>query len=137
MKIVTCLLMAMIICSCHQRDSFTHHDAVIHNAKLDQLAERTCRAIIIRQQRFALANNIRFTQDSLTSVNFRSDSHRLQDRLKKYMRQKDSLLKASLSLADNIRLQLDSLIPYGDKGAQKRFTITLDSLLVKKGCMVK
>jgi hypothetical protein len=131
MKIIAFLLLVMIAFSCHKPV------AAANNAKLDELADRTCQAISIRQQRFALANKIRFTQDSLTNLKLKGDSRRLQARLKDYMLLKDSLLKSSLAMADNIRLQLDSLVPYGDKGAQKRFTATLDSLLAKKGCMAK
>lgn len=131
MKVITCLFLLTIIYSCNKPV------AAKHSAKLDQLAQSTCEAISIRQQRFALANKIRFTQDSLTNAKTSNDSQRLQARLKKYLMQKDLLLKASLAHAAAIRLKLDSLIPYGDKNAQKRFTATLDSLLVKRGCKVK
>lgn len=74
--------------------------------------------------------------DTLAHTKSKSDSVRLQSDLNKYSKQKDTLLKESLSLADTIHRQLDSIMPYTDKVAQKRFTAKLNALLSKKGCMV-
>lgn len=101
---------------------------------MNRLADRTCRAISIRQQRFDLANKIRFAQDTLALSKNKNDSIRLQNCLKLYLNQKDALLTSSLQLADTIRRQLDSLVPYTDQAAQKRFKARLDSLLKRKGC---
>ena len=102
--------------------------------KMNLFADRTCRAISIRQQRFALANKIRFTQDTIAETKNKSDSVRLKTELAIFAKQKAVLLKESLALADTIRRQLDSIMPFTDKAAQKRFTAQLDSLLAKKGC---
>lgn len=69
------------------------------------------RAITLREQRFALANEIRFTQDTL----LRTDSGdaraaELEAKLKVFAARKDSLLVASLALADTIKQNLDSII---------------------------
>jgi hypothetical protein len=119
----------LLIVSCSQ--SSKNNDSAVN-----LLADRSCRAISIRQQRFELANKIRFAQDTLAQAKNKNDSRRLGNELKLYFSQKDVLLKESLCLADTIRKQLDSLVPYTDKAAQKRFTARVDSLLAKKGCKV-
>ncbi|GAC1302210.1 MAG: hypothetical protein NVSMB24_06440 [Mucilaginibacter sp.] len=129
MKYILFILLIAGICSCS-----TKPPATVSHAKLEQLADRSCRATVIRQQRYALADSIRFTQDSLAKTKDKSQSQRLQGRLNGYLKQKGILLKTSLALADTIRMQLDSLLPYTDKAAQKRFTASLDSILRSKGC---
>lgn len=126
-KLFYCVLLAAC-CACNRPAT------VDNKAKLEQLADRSCRAISIRKQRFLLADQIRFAQDTLLQTKSKADSDRLQVRLKIYLTQKPELLKQSLALADTIHRQLDSLMPYTDKVAQKRFTKSLDSLLAKKGC---
>jgi hypothetical protein len=129
MRIIICCLGLLLIVSCSQ--SSKNNDSAVN-----LLADRSCRAISIRQQRFELANKIRFAQDTLAQAKNKNDSRRLGNELKLYFSQKDVLLKESLCLADTIRKQLDSLVPYTDKAAQKRFTARVDSLLAKKGCKV-
>lgn len=106
----------------------------VDQGRLALLAYRSCRAVSIRKERYVLADKIRFAQDTLADVENRVARGRLQKDLKAYLEQKNRLLKESLALADTIRLQLDSLMPYKDKEAQKRFTLTLDSLMAKVGC---
>jgi hypothetical protein len=129
MKYILFILVLAGVCSCNTKSPMQ-----TNQAKLEQLADRSCRATDIRQQRFALADKIRFTQDSLAKAKNGAGSQRLQSRLKGYLEQKNILLKASLALADTIRVQLDSLLPYTDKAAQKRFTAALDSIIKAKGC---
>jgi hypothetical protein len=130
MKYFLFILVLAGVCSCKTKSSSTQ----VNKAKLEQLADRSCRATSIREQRYTLADKIRFTQDSLAKTKNRAGSQRLQSRLNGYLQQKDILLKASLALADTIRMQLDSLLPYTDKAAQKRFTALLDSMMKAKGC---
>lgn len=106
------------------------------DTKIELLADRTCRAIHIRQQRFALADQIRFVQDTLFNIKNKNDTIRLRNSLDDLLRQKNILLKESLALADTIRAQLDSIMPYTNKAAQQHFTAKLDSLLAKKGCRI-
>lgn len=129
MKYILFILILAGVCSCNTKSS-----TKVSHAKLEQLADRSCRATVIRQQRYALADNIRFTQDSLAKAKDKAESQRLQGRLNEYLKQKGILLKTSLALADTIRMQLDSLLPYSDKAAQHRFTASLDSILRSKGC---
>ncbi|MDB5133122.1 MAG: hypothetical protein JWR02_2871 [Mucilaginibacter sp.] len=130
MKYFLFILVFAGVCSCKTKSS----PAQVNKAKLEQLADRSCRATSIREQRYALADKIRFTQDSLSKTKNRAGSQSLQSRLNGYLKQKEILLKTSLALADTIRMQLDSLLPYSDKAAQKRFTASLDSILKSKGC---
>ena len=130
MKYILFFLLPIVIISCNK-------PAPDNARKMDLLADRMCRAITIRQQRFELANKIRFAQDTLQGTKSKTDSVRLAKSLAEYLKQKPLLLKESLSLADTIHHQLDSLVPYTDKSAEKRFNTQLDTLLSKKGCLVK
>jgi hypothetical protein len=130
MKYVFFITMLLGIFSC----TTSTHSLTLDKAKLEQLANCSCRATTIRKERFELADNIRFTQDSLSKAKTKSESERLQRRLQGYLKQKDVLLKHSLALADTIRTQLDSLVPYTNKQAQKKFKASLDSSLASKGC---
>ncbi len=129
MKYFLVILLVVWVCSCNTKSS-----TQVNRAKLEQLAERSCRAVGIQKQRYRLADKIRFTNDSLGDKKNRFGAAGMQSRLKGYLRQKDSLLKVSITLADTIRMQLDSLLPYTDKKAQKRFAASLDSILKAKGC---
>ncbi|MDB5122581.1 MAG: hypothetical protein JWP94_710 [Mucilaginibacter sp.] len=129
MKYFLLVLMLTAIYSCNTKST-----KQVNKERLEKLADRSCRATSIRKQRFVLADNIRFMQDSLSKAKNKADSARFQSRLAEYLKQKDILLKTSLALADTIRMQLDSLLPYSDKAAQKQFTASLDSILRSKGC---
>jgi len=116
-------------CSCNNAGKASNN-----KEKLEQLANRSCRAKALSAHRYALADSISFAQDILVHAKNKADSASLQSRLNVYFQNKPRLLKASLALADTIRMQLDSLIPYGDKAAEKRFTASFDSIMTKKGC---
>ena len=95
------------------------------NEKLDQLANQECQAIDLNMQRFLIADLIRLSQDTLVYAKSKSDSDRINNRLKILLNKKNELLKESLLLADTIRLQLDTLLPYTDKQDDKQFTVSL------------
>lgn len=122
------LLLALFACNNAGKAGNTNRE------KMEQLADRSCRAKSLNKQRFALADSIRFAQDTLGHSKTAADSARLQARLKVCLAHKAVILKQSLALADTIRLQMDSLIPYTDKAAERRFNASFDSLLAKKGC---
>lgn len=131
MRLLFCCLVVVVMSCNNPAPKNTGKDG-----RFDRLADRSCRAISIRQQRFALANQIRFATDTLATLKGKNDTMRLHNELQICLRQKDSLLKASLALADTIRMQLDSMMPYSDKAAQKQFTAKLDSTLKARGCEV-
>jgi hypothetical protein len=129
MKYLVIIPLLLGMCSCNNAGK-----AGNNNARLEQLANRTCRAKVLSAHRYALADSIRFAQDTLNHAKTKADSSRLQSRLKVYLENKPKVIKASLALADTIRMQMDSLIPYGNKAAEKRFTASFDSIMTKKGC---
>lgn len=106
---------------------------------IDKLAGFECRAMLLKEQRFALANQIRFTQDSLVQQTSDAEKTRLQANLDALNKQKDVLVQHSLSLADTIRLQLDSLTQNQSADAKDRasFDKMLNEALEKRGCNKK
>ena len=100
---------------------------------INELADRMDRAMMIRKQRFALANAIRFTQDTLGASKSAADRARLQNRLNTYLKQKQALFSESITLADTIHRQMDSLVPYTDKTKEQAFNDLLNKTLAKKG----
>ena len=83
------------------------------------MAELECRAISLRNQRFQLANTIRFAEDSILK-NLTADSGKIKSELVLLQQQKESLLQRSLSLSDTIRKQLDSLEKNVFNGAESK-----------------
>ncbi len=102
-------------------------------SRLDQLADQVGRAMTYRRERFACAEMIRYTQDTIQKDGSGTDSGRLQRRLDSLYLLKKSLIGQSNSLSDSIRKGLDSLVPYRDRDAERIFRHDLDSLLMKKG----
>jgi hypothetical protein len=113
----------------------SHHVDVVTLA--DDFATLECQAIELRKERFALADSIRFTEDTLLSAN--GDSvviNRLSEKLKRYGERKELLVKSSLDLADVIRLRLDSLIHNELKDLERRkmFDEALKREVEERGC---
>lgn len=125
---ISFFLLLIISTGCHK------HQSTVSDHQLNELANCSCKAISLRKQRFELANKIRFLQDTLGDPKRKGDYPRLRADLALDLKQKDILLKSSLLLADTIHHKLDSIMPYNDKEAQKRFTIQLKNILAKKGC---
>ena len=80
------------------------------NNMAGSFADIECRAMALREKRFALANQIRFTQDTLMHASKITDTARLKTNLKAYNFQKENILQISLNLADSIKHHLDSLM---------------------------
>ncbi len=96
-----------------------------------------CRAVHIREQRYALANTIRFTEDSMALVKDINDKKKaLQDSLNSYLKTKDDLLALSLRLADTIKLKLDTIIKVQLKTKDNiaEFDKQLSAALIKQNC---
>lgn len=100
----------------------------------DNFADMECRAISLREKRFELANQIRFTQDS---VLHNSDSVKLKIKLAVFDQEKEGLLKQSQSLADSIRLKLNDLMKNQLKNEHDKaaFNQMLNEILLKRGCL--
>lgn len=105
-------------------------------AMADQFADMECRAITLREQRFNLANDIRFTQDTLMHTKNTSDTMRLHLKLEAFDKQKEVTLKQSLSLADSIHTQLNQMKEkLTDKNDRAKFEEMLNSNLQQRGCV--
>lgn len=108
-------------------------------ALVDEFANLECRAMTLREQRFELANQLRFTQDSLLLKGNKADTIGLNLKLATLNKQKEAMLKQSLSLADSIRTTLtglmkNQLVTENDK---QTFNEMLNKTLVERGCIKK
>ncbi len=121
-------IMISVLASCHSAESSI-------DEKVNQLAAMECRAITLREQRFALANNIRFTQDTLRQIRT-SDSLRLSRNLVSFDQEKEKLFGESSLLADSIRILQDSLRKFmlTTPEDQHRFDDMLRLKLEQMGC---
>lgn len=100
--------------------------------KLKVLADRVCRAIVLRQERYKLADQIRFCQDTLLSTKSVTKKKALQEELAVFNAKKTVLVKQSLTLADSISAEMESLKLYSDKTNRADFEKILhDKMLAK------
>ena len=121
------LLLMLPILACNKPNKVTNE------RRIELLASRSARAIKLRQQRYDLADKIRFAEEAMGGKADQNAKYSTNRNLQSYLKQKDKLLKESLVLADTIRLQADSLGLYTDKAVQKIFNHKLDSIVGKKG----
>jgi hypothetical protein len=100
----------------------------------DDIAGYECRAVALRNQRFELADKIRFTQDTL--LHFSGDTAVLHHKLIVMENNKQLLLTQSLQLADTISKKIDFIMSgyFNDKNNQKEFNQLLNEALKKRGC---
>lgn len=100
----------------------------------DDMADYECRAVTLRNQRFELANKIRFTQDTILQQ--AGDTIPLHNKLTAMENEKQVLLVQSLQLADTIRQKVDFMLTnyFTDKSKEKEFNQLLDAALKRKGC---
>ncbi len=100
----------------------------------DELASFECRAISLRNQRFELADKIRFTQDTL--LNSAGDTLVLNKKLLAMDAEKQALLDKSIRLADTIGKKTAILMRdyFTDKKKEIEFYRLLEIALKKKGC---
>lgn len=102
----------------------------------ESMADMECRAISIREQRFALANEIRFAQDTLLREKSPIKIARLKTKLALLNTQKEVIYQQSMKTADSIKAQLDSLQEkqLTDSTARRSFSEALKSALKERGC---
>ncbi len=105
------------------------------NAVAESFSDLECRAISLRKQRYKLADEIRFTQDTL--IHTKKDTVHHSANLRLMEAEREILTAQSLSLADTIRLQLDSLMKFVllQPEEKQQFSKVLDSILIAKGCI--
>ncbi len=104
-----------------------------------RLAERECRAMALREQRFTLANQIRFTQDTMLKAPPGTDTMPYSEKLRFYNSEKERLTNESRLLADTIRQQLDSLQKtiINNPQEQKQFDQLLETNLQQRNCVIE
>lgn len=127
-----CCIIVVFIFSC-QSDKTDIKELV------DKFADLECRAITLREKRFELANQMRFTQDTLLQITNKADTSRFNLKLAYYNKDKEAVLQQSLSLADSIRTALNDLMKNkltkeNDKAA---FNKMLNETLLHRGCIKK
>ena len=120
------LLLILPILGCHKPN------AAVNEHGIELLASRSFRAINLRQQRYDLADKMRFAQEAMGGKANQNVKDSINRDLQIYSQQKARLLKESLALADTIRLQADSLMLYTNKTTQKIFKHKLDSIIRQK-----
>ncbi|MDX2000866.1 MAG: hypothetical protein SFW35_00410 [Chitinophagales bacterium] len=120
-KVILVLVATLLICSCQKKQHNMQGDA-------EYLAKLQCSAKAIQNERFQLADDIRFAEDS--SIMFRNDSVKAAYYIAKrdsFSAQLPILLNRTKALADTVEMVVDSFYNhlYTDS-LQKR---QLDSLL--------
>jgi len=108
-------------------------------AKVDSFAELECRAITLREQRFELANKIRFTEDSLLKVKDVATKERLKTTLDQFNKDKKVIVKASLTTADTVQHKLQDILQnqLADQKERLAFNQLLNTTLKSMGCITK
>lgn len=106
---------------------------------VDRFADLECRAMSLRERRFELANQLRFTQDTLLASTAVKDTLRLKLKLESFNKEKDILLQQSLSLADSIKNTLNDIMKNSLTKAEDKhaFNEALNQTLIEKGCIKK
>ncbi len=133
MKLLTVLILAGIILSilnsCNNKENDLNGIATI-------FASLEYRAVNLRNKRFLLADQIRFTQDSLLKKTADSDTVILIKRIEILNEEKQLLLSKSILLADSIKLQMDKIRAnyLTDKNKEMEFNKLLQTALNNLGC---
>ena len=105
---VALLLFTNFLFSCTGTTSESREPSL--EAIVNDFAPLECRAVALREQRFALANQIRFTEDTLRSIADKKDTLRLHAILADLNDRRTTTTQQSLQLADSIKHTLDSLM---------------------------
>lgn len=126
---VLCALMALLSACSEQKPDIS--------TIAKSFADMECRAINLKNQRYALADQMRFIQDTIIA-DTSSDvtKARLSEQLKALDMGKDDMVNHGLSLADTIQQTLASLIKGPLKNVEDRhkFDELLAQELQKRGC---
>jgi len=122
------LILAVTSCNINGGNSHKKFD-VASEAK--RMAQVECKAIQLREQRFALADDIRFTQEKIMQLKGKGDTTQLSNKLSQLYKRKEVLLTASLQLADQIKHRLDSIMTNELNSPKERseFSMQLNSAM--------
>lgn len=114
----------------------THSKAVIENS-VAQFADLECEAIQLRKQRFSLADEIRYTEDTLQRATNETATAQLRQKLVLLNTQKLQLTNDSRAMAERIKEHIDSLMESVLKTGEEKeaFNIELTKVLKQKNCL--
>lgn len=105
---------------------------------VNDFADLECRAIELRKQRYQLADDMRFTEDTmLADTSTEATKARLKSKLDALDAGKGGVVGHGLALADTIQKTLDSLIngPLQNVDDRREFDKLLEAELQKRGCL--
>lgn len=125
--VISSLLFAMLVSCTHKQTTLQAH--------ANKFAMLESKAIILREKRFALADQIRFANDSIIQFAKTVDTSKLHKKIVLYNSNKEIMLQQSLALAETIRHELNNLMKneLQDKDDRAQFEKLLNQALVKKG----
>jgi hypothetical protein len=114
----------------------THSKAVIEKS-VAQFADLECEAIQLRKQRFSLADEIRYTEDTLQRAPNETATAELRQKLALLNTQKLQLTNDSRAMAERIKEHIDSLMASVLKTGEEKeaFNTELTKVLKQKNCL--
>ncbi|MCW3111088.1 MAG: hypothetical protein JWQ09_5594 [Segetibacter sp.] len=132
LKLLLLPVLVMFTISCQSRETDI-------KGMVDKFADLECRAMSLREKRFDLANQLRFTQDTLLQTTDKRDTTRLKLKLEFFNKEKDAMLQQSLSLADSIHNELSDLMKnkLANQNDKATFNQMLNNTLLQRGCIKK
>ncbi len=102
---------------------------------LDELSTLHCQSIKLKNERFSLADSIRFLQDSiLVNEKLGNDISGFKDHLKELEIKKDVLAAQSYALSDSIESKIKLVIRDLNQDEKRIFNDSLNALTLAKGC---
>lgn len=128
-RIIVVVVFAWLVTSCHHSTPDVQQHVVT-------FATMECEAIRLRKERFLLADQIRFTQDSLALTKKESERAKLKNKLVDFDQKKALLVEQSVNLADSIKTTLRNLFSQELKAKENKeaFNGLLQDELRKRGC---
>lgn len=103
---------------------------------VDDFATLECKAVRLRNQRFDLANTLRYTEDSLLHSSNPQDTARLRRQVAMLQQEKERLTRQSREMANRIKLRMDSLTEtqFRTREEKERFHSAVTEALKKNNC---
>lgn len=104
------LASATVMISCNSSNISSTDTKPDMAALAKQMAQVECKAMELREQRFALADEIRFTEEAIMQSKRQADTIQLAAKLQLLNDRKELLFHASMQMAEQIKHRLDSLM---------------------------
>ncbi len=131
LRLLMSVLVAGICFSC------TGKKAIDFKSQVADFADVECGAVRLRVRRFALADSIRFTEDSILHPTNGADTVKLRAKLNRLLSHKEDLLLLSRGMADKIKGRMDSMMQFTiiTKEDRAQFNKELNDELMRRGCL--